>query len=158
MQVSETGIDLIESFEGCCLDAYQDINGIWTIGYGHTHNVCEGMTITQEQATQLLLQDLVAFEGFVNHYVTVPLTQNQFNALVSFTYNLGPGTLAESTLLSVLNAGQYDNAAAMFVEYDHAGGVEVPGLKRRRLAEQALFRTPDQPDSWFVKFMKWVVG
>lgn len=158
MQISQTGIDLIESFEGCCLDAYQDIGGVWTIGYGHTQDVCAGMMITQEQATQMLLQDLVIYEGYVNQYVTVPLTQNQFNALVSFTYNLGPDAFAKSTLLSVLNAGQYSNAAAMFLEYDHAGGVEVAGLKRRRLAEQALFLTPDQPEPWFAKVLKWIVG
>jgi lysozyme len=115
------------------------------------------MTITPEQAVQFLLEDLVTYEGYVNYYVHMPLTQNQFDALVSFTYNLGPGTLQRSDLLAVLNAGQYQQAADMFVEYDHAGGVEREGLKRRRLAERALFLTP-APTGLMAKLKEWFLG
>ena len=158
MQISQDGINLIKGFEGCRYTAYQDSAGVWTIGYGHTAKVFEGMRITPDEAMQYLTEDLIEYENYVSHYVTVPLTQHQFDALVSFTYNLGPGTLARSDLLAVLNAGQYDNAADMFTEYDQAGGEEVPGLRRRRQAERDLFLTPDQTSGWKLKLRKWLIG
>jgi lysozyme len=142
MQISQDGIDLIKEFEGCELDAYADSTGRMTIGYGHTADVYEGMTITQSQADIYLSWDLEEFEQYVNDYVTVPLAQHQFDALVSFTYNLGPGTLQRSDLLAFVNAYQVSQAADAFLEYDHAGGVEVPGLLRRREAERAMFLSP----------------
>lgn len=158
MQISQAGIDLIKSFEGCSLVAYQDIGGTWTIGFGHTEGVCEGMTITMAEAEQFLADDLVQYGDYVNDYVTVPLTQNQFDALVSFTYNLGPGTLYHSDLLSFLNAGQYSRAADAFLEYDHAGGVVVAGLATRREAERKLFLGPETKLVWLDKVLRWLTG
>lgn len=157
MQISQDGTDLIKSFEGCRYLAYQDSGGVWSIGYGHTLGVYAGMTITPAQAEQFLTDDLVQFGDYVNGYVTVPLTQDQFDALVSFTYNLGPGTLYHSDLLSFLNAGQYDAAADALLEYDHADGVVVPGLARRRAAERALFLK--QPKLTLLdKVLHWLTG
>lgn len=160
LHTSQDGINLIESFEGCRLEAYQDSVQTWTIGYGHTADVVEGMTITPAQATALLAGDLVIYEHYVNSYVTAPLTQHEFDALVSFTYNLGAGTLQRSDLLAYLNADQIAEAADMFLEYDHAGGVEVAGLLRRREAERALFLLPDseQPLGLFGQIKKWLIG
>lgn len=139
MKISKNGINFIQTFEGVRYEAYQDSIGVWTIGYGHTADVYEGMSITPEQATQYLADDLCKFEGYVDSYVTVPLTQNQFDALVSFCYNLGGGNLHKSDVLSLLNSGQYDQAADAILEWDHAGGRELPGLTRRRRAERDLF-------------------
>ena len=140
MSYSAQGMELTESFEGLELTAYQDIVGVWTIGYGHTgQEVHPGMTITQPQAANLLQQDIAGAGTSVNQLVTVPLTQNQFDALVDFTFNLGAKSLATSTLLRLLNGGDYQGAAQQFPVWCHAGGVEVPGLLRRRQAEQALF-------------------
>lgn len=145
MRTSQDGIDLIKRFESCRLNSYQDSRGIWTIGWGHTKDVTEGMTITQEEADAFLAADLEEFEGYVNHYVTVPLRQNQFDALVSFCYNLGPGTLKRSDLLSFVNASRFQQAADAFLEYVHADGQVLPGLVRRRRAERGLFLAPPLP-------------
>ena len=158
MQISQAGIDLIKTFEGCSLVAYPDEGDVWTIGYGHTEGVYEGMTITMAQAEQFLADDLVQYGGYVTHYVTVPLTQNQFDALVSFTYNLGPGTLHHSDLLSFLNAGQYSRAGDAFLEYDHVGGVVEPGLAARREAERKLFLGPEMKLVWLDKVLRWLGG
>ena len=157
MQISQAGIDLIKSFEGCRLVAYPDEGGTWTIGYGHTAGVVEGMTITAAEAEQFLADDLVQYAGYVTDYVTVPLLQHQFDALVSFTYNLGPGTLRHSDLLAFLNAGQYNRAADAFLEYDHADGVVVQGLANRRQAERTLFLGTDK-FTWLDKVLKWLTG
>lgn len=135
------GIALIKSFEGLCLEKYQDVVGKWTIGYGHLILPDESFSapITESQADALLRQDLGISEKGVNQYVIVPLTQNQFDALVSFTFNLGVGNLKSSTLLRVLNAGQYQDAAEQILRWDKAGGKQVAGLTRRRVAERALF-------------------
>ncbi|WP_047238415.1 lysozyme [Chromobacterium subtsugae] len=143
MKTNAAGISLIKQFEGVRLAAYQDMEGVWTIGYGHTGpDVKKGMAITQQQADQLLAEDLQTFETGVGKAVTVPLNENQFSALVSFSYNLGLGNLRSSTLLRLLNKGDYAGAAAQFPRWDRAGGQVVPGLLRRRQAEQALFLTP----------------
>jgi lysozyme len=134
------GLALIERFEGVRLNAYQDCRGIWTIGYGHTgKDVHPGLTITQERADALLELDLRMTEAAVTHLVKVALTQCQFDGLVCFTFNVGSGHLASSTLLRDLNAGKITDADAQFVSWDEAGGVEVEGLRTRRLAEAALF-------------------
>jgi len=140
MSYSKNGLALTEEFEGLRLTAYQDSVGVWTIGYGHTGpDVHSGLTITQQQASDLLMKDVSKAVAAVNRLVTVPLTQNQFDALVDFTYNLGEGNLASSTLLRDVNAGNFQDAAAQFLRWDKAGGVELPGLKRRRQAEATLF-------------------
>lgn len=145
MRTSQDGIDLIKRFESCRLNAYQDSRGIWTIGWGHTHGVCEGMTETQDEANADLAADLEEYETYVNAYVTVPLRQNQFDALVSFCYNLGPGTLKRSDLLAFVNAERFQQAADAFLEYVHADGQVLPGLVRRRQAERSLFLAPPLP-------------
>jgi len=138
---SKDGLTLTEQFEGCRLVAYQDQVGVWTIGYGHTGSgVASGLTITQDQAIDLLTSDVAASAAYVNAAVTVELQQNEFDALVDFVFNLGRGAFAGSTLLKNLNAGQFDAAAAQFDLWDHAGGQVVAGLLRRRQAEQAMFQ------------------
>ena len=139
MNVSETGIELIKKFEGCVLKAYKCPAGIWTIGYGHTLGVKEGQTITKKQAESFLKQDLIRFELTVNNLVNVPLNQCQFDALVSFCYNLGSGNLKSSTLLKLLNKGDYNGAADQFERWVYAGGKKLPGLVKRRIAEKELF-------------------
>lgn len=144
MQTSDKGIALIKQFEGCKLTAYQDSVGVWTIGYGWTQPVDgkpirAGMTIKQEAAERLLKTGLVSYESDVSRLVKVGLTQGQFDALVSFTYNLGARALSTSTLLRKLNAGDYAGAADEFLRWNKAGGKVLNGLTRRREAERALF-------------------
>ncbi|WP_343500425.1 lysozyme [Enterobacter hormaechei] len=144
MQTSEKGIALIKQFEGCKLTAYQDSVGVWTIGYGWTQPVDgkpirAGMTIKQETAERLLKTGLVSYESDVSRLVKVGLTQGQFDALVSFTYNLGARSLSTSTLLRKLNSGDYAGAADEFLRWNKAGGKVLNGLTRRREAERALF-------------------
>ncbi|AXE28664.1 muraminidase [Chromobacterium phragmitis] len=143
MQTSDNGVNLIKRFEGLRLQAYQDAVGVWTIGYGHTGpEVHAGLCVSDEQAEQLLRQDLSRFEQGVASLVKVALNQNQFDALISFSYNLGLGNLQSSTLLRLLNQGDYQGAAGQFPLWDKAGGKTEPGLQKRRQAEQALFGTP----------------
>lgn len=144
MQTSDKGIALIKQFEGCKLTAYQDSVGVWTIGYGWTQPVDgkpirAGMTIKQETAERLLKTGLVSYESDVSRLVKVGLTQEQFDALVSFTYNLGARSLSTSTLLRKLNAGDYAGASDEFLRWNKAGGKVLSGLTRRREAERALF-------------------
>ncbi|NHR05165.1 lysozyme [Chromobacterium haemolyticum] len=143
MNISANGIKLIQQFEGLRLKAYQDAVGVWTIGYGHTGpDVTPGLVISQAQADGLLARDLNRFETGVSRLALVPLNQNQFDALVSFSYNLGLGSLQNSTLLRLLNQRDYAGAAAQFPRWNKAGGKVLPALTRRRAAEQALFLQP----------------
>lgn len=139
MTTSDAGIQLIKKYEGCCLDAYLCPAKVPTIGYGHTEGVKLGMRITQEQADSLLTGDLVSREAAVRRLVRVPVTQGQFDALVSFVYNIGTGAFERSTLLKKLNAGDTRGASAQFAVWNKAGGKELPGLTKRRAAERALF-------------------
>ena len=139
MNIGQKGIDLIKHFEGCELEAYKCQAGVWTIGYGHIKGVSEGMSITQEQAEQMLLDELKEYENYINELVTVNLSQNQFDALVSWVYNLGPANLQSSTLLKVLNSGDYSGVPAQIERWNKAGGKVLEGLIRRREAESALF-------------------
>ena len=145
MNVSQEGIDLIKSFEGCKLEAYPDpgTGGVpWTIGWGTTTGVVEGMTCTQEQADQMLADDVAKVAGQVNSLLKIKVNQNQFDALVSFAYNVGSGALASSTLLRLVNSGEGEKAADEFPKWVHGGnGVVLPGLVRRRAAERSLFLT-----------------
>lgn len=155
------GVELIKEFEGCRLTAYKCPAGVWTIGYGHTGTVdgkaiASGMTITAAKATELLKKDLAKFEAAVNSYVTAPITQNMFDALVSFAYNCGLGALKGSTLLKKLNAKDYDGAAEQFPLWNKAGGKVLKGLVRRRERERQLFLlnadevTTESPDGFKV--------
>ena len=139
MNIGQKGIELIKHFEGCELNAYKCPAGVWTIGYGHIKGVSEGMSITQEQAEQMLLDELKEYENYINELVTVNLSQNQFDALVSWVYNLGPANLQSSTLLKVLNSGDYSGVPAQIERWNKAGGKVLEGLIRRREAESALF-------------------
>lgn len=140
MTYSKTGIQLTEQFEGCRLTAYQDQVGRWTIGYGHTAGVKPGDTCSMQQAEVMLYADIAWAVTFVNHVVTIPsLTQGEFDALVDFTFNLGSGSLQHSSLLSLVNQGNFEAAAQEFDKWDHAGGQVVAGLLRRRQAEENEF-------------------
>ena len=139
METSKIGLDLIKHFEGCELEAYKCPAGVWTIGYGHTKGVYEGQTITEEEAEQMLKDELVEYEGYVNNLVTVGLNQNQFDAMVSWVYNLGGGNLKASTLLKVLNSGNYAGVPEQMLRWNKAGGKVLEGLTRRRQAEADLF-------------------
>lgn len=144
MTYSRNGLSLTESFEGCRLTAYQDSGGIWTCGYGHTAGVNASTACTQEQAEIWLQEDVQAAVNAVNKYVTTPLTQGEFDALVDFTFNLGAGSLRGSTLLRLLNAGDHAGAAEQFERWDKCNGQVVAGLLRRRLAEEAEFKGDSQ--------------
>ena len=140
MEISQKGIDLIKKFEGCRLTSYRCPAGILTVGYGHTgSDVHAGMTISQNDADRLLKMDLIVHSNNVNKLVKVALNQNQFDALVSFEYNVGYGALANSTLLRLLNAGDYKGAAGQFGRWVYAGGKILQGLVNRRKAETLLF-------------------
>lgn len=139
MKASEQGIALIKKFEGCSLTAYQDSAGIWTIGYGHTLHVHAGDVITHETADVLLQSDVNRAGQAVNKQVKISLNQNQFDALVSFVFNLGESRFMSSTLLEKLNQGDLNGAAREFLRWDHAGHRVLPGLARRRADERALF-------------------
>ncbi|WP_312691151.1 lysozyme [Kosakonia sp.] len=137
----DAGVQLIKSFEGLRLEKYKDAVGKWTIGYGHLILPNESFTrpLTQAEADALLRADLGSAERSLHRLVTVDLNQNQFDALVSFTFNLGAGNLQTSTLLRLLNAGEYSQAADQFPRWNKAGGKVLAGLTRRREAERALF-------------------
>lgn len=137
---SKSGLTLTERFEACRLTAYQDIRGIWTIGWGHTGpEVVEGLVWTQEQADNQAMLDTLRSANTVNRFVTYPINQSEFDGLVDFAYNVGCGALESSTLLRDLNAGDVAGAAQQFEVWDHAAGQVVAGLLRRRLAEEAEF-------------------
>ena len=143
MRTGRDGVELIRHFEGCRFDAYLCPAGVWTIGYGHTADVKEGDSIDQEAAEAFLIEDLEKFEQAVMRLVEVPLTQQQFDALVSWTFNLGAGNLAESTLLRKLNNYQYAEVPEQMMRWVRAGGQVLEGLVKRRAAEAALFQNKD---------------
>ena len=143
MKISIEGIALIKKFEGCRLESYKCSAGVPTIGYGSTKLVEMGMTITQEGAEELLLKDIAEFEEFVLEASEMPLSQHQFDALVSWTYNLGPSNLNASTMLKVLNKGAYEDVPSQIKRWNKATvngqRVVLDGLVRRREAEALLF-------------------
>jgi GH24 family phage-related lysozyme (muramidase) len=137
--MSDRGIDLLREFEGLRLTAYQDAVGIWTIGFGHTKTVRPGMRISIEQAEALLREDLAGFERCVERAVDARLNQCEFDALVSWAFNVGCGAVAKSTLVRKLNAGDRNGAADELLRWNKAGGKSLAGLSRRRRAERKLF-------------------
>ena len=144
MAVSLFGIDLICGFEGKRLVAYDDGVGVWTIGFGTTiypngTKVKKGDVCTESQAKEYMAHDLKKFELAVNGVVTVPLNQNQFDALVSLAYNIGTNAFKNSTLVKKLNAGDYRGAADQFDVWVNAGGKRMQGLVNRRAREKALY-------------------
>jgi len=131
---------IVKESEGLELRAYLCPAGIWTIGWGHTGtDVYKGLVITLAEAEDLLERDLRTSEGYVNSLVKVKLTQNQFDALVSFIYNVGGGAFKGSTLLRLLNAGDYKGAADQLLRWDKAKGKVLAGLTKRRQKERELF-------------------
>lgn len=137
-KIGQAGLTLIKQFEGCRLVAYQCSAGVWTIGYGHTAGVYKGMKITQAEAEAYLLQDVAKFEKYVNNLSYVPFTdqlnQNQFDALVSFAFNLGQGNVKKLCTGRVMN-----QIPSAMQQYCKAAGKTLPGLQRRRKAEAALY-------------------
>ena len=140
LKTSQEGISLIKSFEGCELTAYRCSADVPTIGYGHTAGVSDGDTCTQEEAETMLAEDLVEFEDYVKNYVESELQQNEFDALVAWTYNLGPANLKESTMLKELNSGNFEEVPRQMKRWNRAGGEVLDGLIRRREAESRLFK------------------
>ena len=139
MKTSVEGLALIKKFEGLELEAYKCAAGVWTIGYGHTKDVHEGDVWSESHADHMLEVELEEFEGYINDNVTANLSQNQFDALVSWVYNLGPANLKASTMLKVLNSGDYEGVPAQIKRWNKAGGKVLEGLIRRREAEALLF-------------------
>ena len=149
MPVNKATIDLITEFEGFVGKWYPDPAHGWAVPtccYGHTDAAgdpkfknTKEKTFTKAEGAEILVRDLAQYEGYVKHRVKAPLNENQYGALVSFTYNLGPANLAKSTLLKKLNAGDYAGAAKEFPKWNRAGGKVLSGLTRRRIAEQRLF-------------------
>ena len=150
MKTSQRGLDLIKEFEGLYLQAYRCPAGVLTIGYGHTSvagepKVVAGMKITKQEAEDILRRDLAAVEADVGRLVKVPLTQNQFDALVSFQFNTGG--LGRSSALKRLNAGNYADVPAALLLWNKAAGKVLAGLTRRRKAEAALFASKIKADT-----------
>lgn len=144
---SAVGRKLVEDFEGCELTAYIDAVGIITIGYGHTGpDVHAGLTITKEEAIDILIDDLKRFENVVNTYTTVDITQAMFDAMTSFAFNCGGDAFKNSTLLRLLNNKDYEGAAGQFSRWVNGNNGPLPGLVRRRAAEEELFRSGGFPD------------
>jgi lysozyme len=142
MKTNQAGIDLIKTFEGLKLKAYQDLVGVWTIGYGHTKTAAPGQTITEAQAENLLRQDLARFEKYVADLPGADkLNPNQFAALVSLAFNVGS---FGNSLRAAIAAGDHDKIPAVIQLYNKAGGKVIPGLVRRRKAEAALFQSGDE--------------
>lgn len=151
-KISQQGIEELKQSEALRLDAYPDVKGVWTIGYGHTGTVNgkpihKGMKISNEQAEQLLRADLEHFEKTINHNVKVPLNQGQYDSLVSLAFNIGSKNFKESTLLRRLNAGDYEAAADQFLVWNKSGGKFVQGLLNRRERERAGFLGSKEPIS-----------
>lgn len=158
-RMNQDGLDALKSREGCRLTAYQDTGGVWTIGYGQTDGVKEGMTITQQQADEGFLLTVAPFEACVVNAVKVALSDNQFAALVSFAYNIGEAAFESSTLLRKLNAGDYESVPQEMLRWTKVHGVVDQGLVNRRNSEggqwvkgayvRGAAITPDAPPPWW---------
>lgn len=144
MKINSKGLELIKHFEGLRLKTYICAGGVLTIGWGHTgKDVMPGMVITEDRANELLRADLERFEQGVSKYVTAKLNDNQFSALVCFTFNIGLGAFASSTLLKLLNAEDYAGVADQFLRWNKAGEKVLLGLTKRREAERQLYLLED---------------
>jgi lysozyme len=147
MELNQASIDLIKSFEGWRANAYKDAVGVWTIGYGHTSaagapKVTAGMKISLAEGEEMLRRDLKKYADAISSQVKVPLNPNQYGALVSWCYNVGPGNTGKSTLIKKLNKGDYKAVPSELAKWNKAGGKVLAGLTRRRKAEGDLFQTP----------------
>lgn len=148
MNINQATINLVKEFEGCKLEAYQDIVGVWTIGYGTTEGAGlgvvpkPGMKITQEEAELLLMAGLKKFAEQIKPKFMRQVNDNQFGALLSLAYNIGPSAFSRSSALMMVNEGQFIKAADAIRLWNKAGGKVNKGLVRRREAERTLFLTP----------------
>lgn len=139
MKTSDLGIALLKAFEGHSLMAYRCPAGVWTIGYGHTEGVKEGHEITKVEAERLLRRDLQPIEAVLNT-LGIAFTQNQFDALVSFIFNVGTGAFLRSTMLKKIRVNPVDvSIRSEFMRWTKAGGVTLPGLVFRRRKEADLY-------------------
>lgn len=150
MKTNSRGLALIKAWEGCKLEAYRDAVGVWTIGYGHTWAAgnprpAQGMKITQARAEEILIVDLIQYERAVINALTTEPNENQFAAMVSLCFNIGPGNFSKSSVVRYWNAGMPDKAAAAFLLWNKAGGKILKGLANRRAAEIKLFNKPVEP-------------
>jgi lysozyme len=157
MKTGARGSRLIRQFEGLRCDAYRDSVGIWTIGYGHTAEAgppkpAPGMRITRAEAEAILALDLVKYEVAVDGALTQVPSQNQFDAMVSLCFNIGPGNFTRSSVVRAFNAGDQKAAAQAFLAWTKAGGRVLAGLARRREAEKRLFMSQvgTTPVKWAV--------
>lgn len=141
MKPSDACIDLVKQFEGFKEHAYLCPAGVWTVGYGTTEHVQPGDTVTEAEAVELLRNDLQEAADAVNDLVDVDLNQTQYDALCSFIYNVGREAFRNSTLLKLLNSGNYEGAAKQFERWNKANGKVLAGLSRRRELERAVFET-----------------
>jgi lysozyme len=140
LSISSAGLDIIKEHEGLMLKAYKDPVGIWTIGYGHTGTAAPGQQISETQANALLMADVQTAQNAVRTMITAPLNQSQFDALVSFTFNLGSGNLQNSTLRKKVNANPADpTIRTEFMKWVNGGGRLLPGLVKRRQEEADLY-------------------
>jgi len=137
---SDNAVQLIKQFEGCKLEAYQDVRGIWTIGFGTTGpGIVEGLTISQNTADAMLKGHVKEVGLSLTDFIGQGIPQDCFDACTCLAYNIGTGNFKTSTLLKLIKAQDLKGAAQEFLKWDHAGGKEIEGLKRRREAEMALF-------------------
>lgn len=143
MRLSKNGIDILKRFEGCRFKAYQDIVGVWTIGYGFTEGVKEGDVMTLAEANARLIAELKKYEDAVSAALTRYYFQNQFDAIVILAWNIGIAGMQKSTVVKAHNRGDSQAAARAFGLWNKAGGKEIAGLTRRRAAESALYLTPE---------------
>lgn len=151
-RINHDTLEKLKQWEGLRLEAYRDIGGVWTIGYGHTGpDVHEGLVITAKRAELLLLADLERFERAVDQGVTVPLTDNQFGALVSFAFNVGVSAFLGSTLRKRLNAGDYEAVPGQLVRWNKVGKKVSKGLTARRAAEAGLWARGSFVESQYVE-------
>ena len=141
LRTSQAMVEAIKKHEAWRANAYICPAGVWTIGYGHTATAKRGMSISKAEGERLFKKDLQVFENAIHRLVKVSLNQNQFDALVSFAYNCGAPALSQSTLLRVLNQGNYQEAANQFLRWTRGGGKVLPGLVKRRQAEKELFES-----------------
>ena len=144
MKINSAGIEMIKEFERCRLETYKDAVGVPTIGWGHTSMagpplVMPGMTITQQQADDILITDLAKYEMAVSKAIKRQPTPNQFAAMVSLCFNVGPGNFRKSTVCRAFNEGDLARSAGAFARWNKAGGKVLKGLTRRREAERVLF-------------------
>lgn len=136
---SDRGIKLVKQFEGLRLQRYKDQAGLWTIGYGHLIPSGTPVAISKEEADKLLHKDMAVARTAITKLVSVPLTQGEFDALVSFAFNLGQAKIAKSTLIAMVNERRYDRAAGQFSRWIYADGKPSKGLKERRRIERSVF-------------------